>query len=105
MTVGNAFEGYRFFKKTVWTTYKTSQGRKIVEFTGEYNLDLPGQQSDVHSNKYLIFRFAINNDKSFKLVSATLHRVRKDGNNEDFEYPDMNQVFTYLIKDGIYANN
>lgn len=31
--VGKAFDGYKYFKKTKWTSFETKQGRTIVEFT------------------------------------------------------------------------
>ncbi|MFA5192524.1 MAG: hypothetical protein WC740_17595 [Verrucomicrobiia bacterium] len=37
--VGKALDGYKYFKKTDWKSFETSQGRTVVEFTGSVNLD------------------------------------------------------------------
>lgn len=34
VTVGNAFDGYQYFKETKWKEFKTSQNRRVVEFEG-----------------------------------------------------------------------
>lgn len=34
MSIGNAFDGYRYFEETHWRYFTTSQKRKIVEFEG-----------------------------------------------------------------------
>jgi hypothetical protein len=36
ITIGDALENYKYFKKTEWTNFTTEQGRKIVEFRGYY---------------------------------------------------------------------
>jgi hypothetical protein len=39
VTVGDALDGYDYFKSTSWDTFETSQGRTVVEFNGVMNLD------------------------------------------------------------------
>lgn len=39
ITVAQAFENYTFFKKVKWESFKDEQGRKIVEVTGEFDMD------------------------------------------------------------------
>lgn len=34
VTIGAALDGYKYFEKSTWETFETSQGRTIVEFTG-----------------------------------------------------------------------
>lgn len=39
VTVGQALDGYDYFKSTSWETFETSQGRTVVEFNGVMDLD------------------------------------------------------------------
>ncbi len=39
VTVGDAFEGYKYFKTRKWKFFKDSQKRQVVEFNGVYDYD------------------------------------------------------------------
>ncbi len=39
VTVGNAFDGYKYFTKKEWGNFEDSQKRKIVEFKGTIPID------------------------------------------------------------------
>ncbi len=39
ITIGKAFDNYKYFKSTKWESFKDSQDRTIVQFTGTLNFD------------------------------------------------------------------
>ena len=39
ITVGEAFDRHKYFSDIDWTDFKTLNGRKIVQVTGEFNDD------------------------------------------------------------------
>ena len=38
ITLGNAFDNYKFFKTTTWESFEDEQGRRVVEFVGEFDM-------------------------------------------------------------------
>ena len=38
ITLGNAFDNYKFFKTTTWESFEDDQGRRVVEFVGEFDM-------------------------------------------------------------------
>lgn len=39
ITLGDAFDNYKFFKSTKWESFDDDQGRKVVEFVGEFDTE------------------------------------------------------------------
>ena len=39
ITLGDAFDKYKFFKSTKWESFEDDQGRKVVEFVGEFEME------------------------------------------------------------------
>ena len=37
ISIGDALDNYKYFTKTEWKEFKTSQGKEIVEFEGNYS--------------------------------------------------------------------
>ncbi len=77
--LGNALEGYPFFTSHSWEELTTAQGRKIVRFTGKYDLkkELVITKTDTTSKRIsevdIIFGFTINVDNtSFNLYSVDI---------------------------------
>lgn len=38
LTIGKAFDGYKYFKSKSWKAFKSDNGRRIVQFDGSFNL-------------------------------------------------------------------
>jgi hypothetical protein len=53
ITVGDAFDNYQYFMKTKWSSFKDSQGRKIVQVEGELDLsDITDAESGMTFNLF-----------------------------------------------------
>ncbi len=71
ITVGEAFDKYSYFTSTNWKNFETSNGRKIVEVTGDFNneyIKLMGWTKQF-AQASLTVQFKINKDDTFE-VSA-----------------------------------
>jgi len=76
ISIGDALDNYKYFTKTEWREFTTSQGREIVEFKGYY----------LKSNVVVRIQFRLNKD------------LKKDetGSNFDVSY----QCYSYTTKSG-----
>ena len=109
VTVKDALEGYQYFKNKEWQTFKTSQGREIVQFTGEMNLDgyanstvtgislssdlIAKAKSTLLGVSYVI-QFAVSKtDNTFQIAGASIKikvKNQETGKEEDKEIADSN---------------
>jgi hypothetical protein len=95
VTVGNAFEGYKYFKNKYWNTIETDQKRIVVEFRGDIDVDayknvkikylivsaadMPKVKATLASFTYLA-QFELNQDKKgFELKYNGFETVTKNG--------------------------
>lgn len=62
VTVGQALDGYQYFTSTNWSSFETSQGKTIVECSGDIK----------NSSMKLTIQFQINKDDTFGLAYAGL---------------------------------
>ena len=76
ISIGDALDNYKYFTKTEWKEFTTSQGREVVEFKGYYF------KNDV----VVKIQFRLNKDL----------KEDKDGSNFDVGY----QSYSYLSKSG-----
>jgi hypothetical protein len=88
ITVGQAFEGYKFFTKKEWKAIKTEQGRKVIEFKGLLDLNNPNNNSPLFNQRKpsavaLVVRFIINADKTFEFADATMYGTVEDGSIQE----------------------
>jgi hypothetical protein len=75
ITVGQIFDKYKYFKSTSWKALKSERGQRIVEFTGEIDLNHPdiksvfGNIMDLNNleSSTKIVQFIINADKTFRI--------------------------------------
>ena len=69
ITVGEAFDRYSYFTSTSWRDFETSNGRKIVEVTGEFNDEYIEKMgwTKQFSQASLIVQFKINKDDTFEI--------------------------------------
>ena len=87
--IGDAFENYKYFTKTEWKEFATSQGREIVEFNGYYS----------EKEAVVIIQFAISKDNSlkFELVYVGYSSMRTDSEKEAESLPNS-------VIDSIYSS-
>lgn len=86
ITVGQAFDGYKYFTKKEWKAYKTEQGRRMVEFNGEFNINVPDSTQFTKDNiasSTIKLLFLINSDNTFEIVGGEQKNKKKNGENID----------------------
>lgn len=94
ITLGQALDGYKFFSKKEWKAYKTEQGRRVVEFVGEHDLNNPefASSKEKFSKDGIMFQFVINNDDTYVLNGGKLLKETKDGKNEDVDVAQLAMI-------------
>jgi len=109
LTVGEAFDNYKYFSSTSWKTFKTSNGRKVVEvkckLTNEW-LKIHGLEGKI-KNYIMIVQFVINKDNSFKIASVGMDITENNGKKTITDSKSAhltNQQLIYTLK-GIYNNS
>ncbi len=96
VTVGDAFNGYKYFGKKEWKAFKDTQNRQIVEFRGKIDIDkfagitfmetLLTREMIERAKKKLgnpvftyFVQFAVSkNGKTFQLIYNGVHVTGKD---------------------------
>ena len=107
LTVGQAIDNYKYFKKTEWESLKTDNGRRIVQVKADIDTakspslnpeKLPGLKS-----AQIQFQFKINTDKSFEVAWCGIASEKTDGTKID---PDQSANMQYCLRTlkGIYDN-
>jgi len=81
ITVGQAFDRYSYFSDTDWEDFETSNGRKIVQVTGEFNDDYIKKMGWTKQFKEasLIVQFKINKDDTFEIAAIGLEATDLKG--------------------------
>lgn len=81
ITVGEAFDKYSYFSDTDWEDFKTSNGRKIVQVTGEFNDNYIKKMGWTKQFKKasLIVQFKINKDDIFEIAAIGLEATDLKG--------------------------
>lgn len=84
LTVGQAIDKYRYFKKTHWESLKEDNGRRAVQVTADIDVmkhpDInPAKIPDLKSAFYR-FQFIINQDKTFQMGWCGFGAEKNDGN-------------------------
>lgn len=106
LTVGQAMNNYKYFKKTTWNLVKTDNGRKFVEVTGDVDtakhpsLNSQGGVKNIH----IKFQFKINQDKTFEVAWCGVEGVRSDDSVIE-ESPTINIAKCMNSLKAIYAND
>lgn len=108
LTVGQAIDNYKYFKKTKWESQKTDNGKRIVQVNADIDTakspslnteKLPGLKS-----AQVQFQFKINTDNTFEVAWCGIALEKTDGTKVD---PDQNvQIQRCLTTlQGIYNND
>lgn len=104
LTIGEAFDNYKYFKKTDWSEITTDNGKKVVQVDGIVNMDIhprgPEWKKNVKEMKY-IFQFTINKDETFEISYFGVEGV--NNNDEKQEYNANNFQMMQALKE-IYSN-
>lgn len=85
ITVGEAFDKYSYFSSTNWKSFETSNGRKIVEVTGELNdhyIKKMGWTEQIKEAS-LIVQFKINKDDTFEIAAIGMKATDLKGNTKE----------------------
>ena len=86
LTVGKAFENYKYFKEVKWEAIKTDNGKRLVNTYAKLDLAKhPRFNEDLSKFKYfdLHFQFLVNQDNTFQL--AWCGAAAEKHNGEKFE--------------------
>lgn len=88
ITVGQAFDGYKYFKTKEWKATKTEQGRRLVLFSAQMSDEWLNVNNNDGTTKAfgqqvtsqeIQIQFTINQDGTFNLSGTRLLGKRPDG--------------------------
>ena len=108
LTVGQAIDNYKFFKKTRWEAIKTDNSRKVVHIFGEIDT---GQHPSLNSNSLpdlkgaeMQFQLVINADKTFQMAWCGIKLEKKDRTKVEPQQNANTLAFMNSLK-AIYGNS
>jgi hypothetical protein len=111
LTVGEAFDNYKYFKKVNWESFTTENGREVVQVTGDLDLDLHPQgavwKEGGVSKADVLFQFLINRDgDTFNIQTFGLKMKMKDGTEKTVGADEMGLTEYQLLQNlkEIYDN-
>lgn len=111
LTVGEAFDNYKYFKKVTWESFTTENGREVVQVTGDLDLDLHPQgaawKEGGVSKIDVLFQFLINKDgETFNIQTFGLKMKMKDGTEKTMGADEMGLTEYQLLQNlkEIYDN-
>ena len=99
LTVGEAFDNYKYFRNTRWEQGTTDNGMDFVNAIGEVDLDTHpiGKQWKTQGCKKVeaLFQFAINKDgETFQLRACTMKLTNAKGESTEVDAADQNNSIT-----------
>jgi hypothetical protein len=112
ITVGQAFEGYKYFGKKEWTTLKDEQGRRYVNFKTQMNQNYVNEINDrikyrckIVSCKYppvaaleWIIQFTVNHDGTFFISGSKCSWNYTSGQSGSDRLRDNDFILIYKNK-------
>ena len=111
LTVGEAFDNYKYFKNVRWEAFTSENGRRVVQVTGELDIDrmptLSFLKNEGLEKAYAIFQFVINRDgESFNFHTVGFKLVLKDGTVKTASAREMglNVFDLFQVLQEIYNN-
>lgn len=101
VTIGVAFDEYRFFSKVTWKETPGTNGRIYCDVTGVIKDKAFKSlfRRDNVATRYLEVKLLVKPSGDYGVIMASRIDVKKDGKIEKFPIPDLK----YLL-DRIYAN-
>lgn len=107
LTVGQAVDKYRYFKKTEWEELKEDNGRRVVQATGFFDIS---KHPTINTNNnpllklaYIRFQFILNQDNTFQLGWCGFGAEKTDGTTIEPEKSSISLQCINSLKE-IYAN-
>lgn len=100
ITIGQAFDNYSHFKNSEWQSFETENGRRIVQFDGEFKL--PESDNLEFTRMVLIVQFTINKDDTFKVQAVEVRLTLKNG--QEVKQPMASENLAQTLK-SIYHNS
>lgn len=105
ITVGQAFDNYRYFKHVQWKALRTDNGRRIVEVVGTVDLDSDKSYAQLKAkfrDLDVVFQFAVNMDDTFEIQAAGMRYTDLNGKYGETSETNMLSVLSTLKT--IYSN-
>jgi hypothetical protein len=84
ITVGQAFDKYKYFSSTKWKSFSTDNGRKIVEVKGDFKNEYLKHMrwEDQFASASLLVKFTINKDDTFEISALALDFLTRNGDKK-----------------------
>lgn len=100
-TVGQAFDGYRYFKKVDWKAFTTDKGLNIVEVQGaiDFGKDEGWKKfadREGMSSVDIVYQFKVTDSKSFEIYKCSIRLVSNKSEKIENVIADPAGVSTYL---------
>jgi len=112
LTVGQAFDGYKYFSSKEWKAFKTEQGRRVVEFNGIMDMnnnevkhaiekDIGALGGEPFSKSRVMIQFVINGDNSYEISGFEVIGTLKNGKSYKKRSDNVDSVTEYIYKNEI----
>ncbi len=84
ITVGQAFDKYKYFSSTKWKSFSTDNGRKIVEVQGTFKNEYLQHMrwEDKFASASLIVQFKMNQDDTFQISAIAFDFLTRNGDKQ-----------------------
>lgn len=84
ITVGQAFDKYKYFSSTKWKSFSTDNGKKIVEVEGTFKNEYLQHKEweDRFASASLIVQFKINKDDTFEISALAFDFLTRNGDKQ-----------------------
>lgn len=108
LTVGQAVDNYKFFKKVKWEALKTENGKRLVQVNADIDTSkspsINPEKTPAIKSLQMQFQFQINTDNTFQLAWCGAAIEKTDGTKVE---PDKNIQIQKCLNSlkGIYDNN
>ncbi len=107
ITVGQAFDKYKYFSSTKWKSFSTDNGKKIVEVKGDFKNEYLQHMKweDKFASASLIVQFTINKDDTFEISALAFDFLTRNGDKERRDIGERltTRQFNTLLKE-LYNN-
>lgn len=104
ITVGQALNGYKYFKTHEWSSFKAENGRKIVQFKAKFVDEMLTKTGRVnwgtgeiptYSGIEIIIQFRINSDQTFQIEGSRETFFNTNGKTEERQISDSDLLDIY----------
>lgn len=107
ITVGQAFDKYKYFSSTKWRSFSTDNGKKIVEVKGDLKNEYLQHMNweDKFASASLVVQFTLNKDNTFELSAIAFDFLTRNGEKrmEDIGERLTERQFNTFLKE-LYNN-